>query len=50
MNRNPIANTPRRQLGACVCLRASDARLSHGVALMGFSGTSPGPGSGGVPS
>jgi hypothetical protein len=50
MNRNQIANTPRRLLGACVCLRASDARLSYGVALMGFSGASPSPGSGGVPS
>jgi hypothetical protein len=49
MNRNSIANTPRRLLGACVCLRASDARLSHG-ALMGFGGASPCPGSGGVPS
>jgi hypothetical protein len=48
MNRNPIANTPRRQLGACVCLRASDARVSHGVTLMGFGGASPGPGSGGA--
>ncbi len=50
MNRNPIANTPRRLLGACVCLRASDARVSHGAAGMNFGQASPCPGSGGVPS
>jgi hypothetical protein len=50
MIRNPIANTPRRLLGACVCLRASDARVSHGAALMGFGGASPHPGPGGAPS
>ena len=50
MNRNPIANTPRRLSGACVCLRAWDARMSHGAALVGFSQASPSPRSGGAPS
>jgi hypothetical protein len=50
MNRNPIANTPRRLLGACVCLRASDAQMSRSAKLVGFGQASPGPGSGGAPS
>ncbi len=48
MIRNPIANTPRRLLGACVCLRASDARMSHGTAGVNYGQASPSPGRGGA--
>ena len=50
MNRNPIANTTRSLLGACACLRGSDARMSHGAELVSFGQASPSPGLGGAPS
>lgn len=46
MNRNTIANTSRRLSGACVCLRASAARMSRGAAQVNFGEASPDPGAG----
>ena len=50
MNRHPIANTTRSQLGSCACARGVDMRVPRQAKLLGFGGASPGPGSGGVPS
>lgn len=46
MNRNPIATTTRSLRGACVGLRATDARMSHGAEQVSFGQASPGPGQG----
>lgn len=50
MNRNPIAITTRRQLGAWACVRAVNAHMSRDAKLLSFGGASPHPGPGGVPS
>jgi hypothetical protein len=50
MNRHPIANTTRRQLGAWACARVVDMRMPRQAKLLSFGGSSPGPGPGGVPS
>ncbi len=50
MNRNPIANTTRSLHGACACLRATDARMSHGAEQVNFGEASRCPGQGGASS
>jgi len=50
MNRNPIVVTTRSQLGAWASVRAVNAHMSRRAKLLGFGGSSPDPGSGGVPS